>query len=244
MTTRHALVTGAGTGIGRAFARRLAAEGWTVTAVGRDQERLRALTDELGPRHRHLAADLTTPDGLARITEDLARHHVNLLINNAGVAHHGLFHRTPAPEAVAALRLNCEAVVTLAHTFLTQARDGDALINISSTLGYAPTPGLAVYSAGKAFVTTFSEALWHEQRPRGVHVMALCPGPTATESAARHNQDVPAALIRTPEAVVTTALRALDRRTRHTVVPGPANSLFALAARLLPRRLILAALSR
>ncbi|WP_405015769.1 SDR family NAD(P)-dependent oxidoreductase [Kitasatospora sp. NBC_00070] len=244
MSARHALVTGAGTGIGRAFARRLAAEGWTVTAVARREDRLLALLDELGPGHRHLVADLTTADGLALVAGELTRRHVDLLVNNAGVAHHGPFVHTAAPAAVAALRLNCEAVVTLAHAFLAGARRGDALVNVSSTLGYAPTPGLAVYSAGKALVTALSEALWHEQRPYGVHVMAVCPGPTATESAAARNRDVPKALLQTPEAVVATALRALHRRTRPTVVPGTANSLFALAARLLPRRAVLAMLGR
>ncbi|MFE4265002.1 SDR family NAD(P)-dependent oxidoreductase [Streptomyces sp. NPDC056883] len=265
MTARTALVTGASSGIGRAFARELAAAGWTVTLVARGEDRLRALVEELGPGHRHLAADLSTPEGQGLVAAELRRRPVNLLVNSAGTAHHGPFAGSDPRDALAATHLGCDAVITLAHAFLSGARSGDALVNVSSTLGSAPSPGLAVYSAGKAFVTAFSEALWHEQRPRGVHVMALCPGPTAADpdnetepmpeteteteptSAApplRH-QDAPAALIQSPEAVVRAALRALDRRsTRPTVVPGRANSLFVLAARLLPRRTLLALLSR
>ncbi|MCY0937643.1 SDR family NAD(P)-dependent oxidoreductase [Streptomyces sp. H34-S4] len=154
------------------------------------------------------------------------------------------------------MHLGGDAVVVLAHAFLSGARRGDALINVSSTLAHAPAPGLAVYSAGKAFVTVLSEALWYEQRPFGVHVMTLCPGPTSTESlplslsqpeaeagSPRH-QDAPAALVQSARAVVRTALRALDRRAGPTVVPGRANSLFVLAARMLPRRTLLAMLSR
>lgn len=259
MTARAALVTGASSGIGRAFARELAAAGWTVTAVARGEDRLRALVAELGPGHRHLAADLSTPEGQALVSAELRRRPVNLLVNSAGTAHHGPFTGSDPRDALAASRLGCDAVVTLAHAFLSGARRGDALVNVSSTLGSAPSPGLAVYSAGKAFVTAFSEALWHEQRPLGVHVMALCPGPTAAEPGPepetettsatppppRRHQDAPAALVQSPEAVVRAALRALDRRsTRPTVVPGRANSLFVLAARLLPRRALLALLSR
>ncbi|MFF1412405.1 SDR family NAD(P)-dependent oxidoreductase [Streptomyces sp. NPDC058289] len=243
MTSRAALVTGASSGIGRAFARELASAGWTVTAVARGENRLRALVEDLGPGHRYLVADLSTPEGQRLVAAELVRRPVNLLVNNAGAAHHGPFTRTGPEDALASLHLGCDAVVTLAHAFLSGARRGDALINVSSTLGHAPAPGLAVYSAGKAFVTAFSEALWHEQRPLGVRVMALCPGPTSGGSGSAHHQDAPAALVQSPRTVVRTALRALDRRTRPTVVPGRANSLFVLAARLLPRRALLAMLS-
>lgn len=269
MTARTALVTGASSGIGRAFARELAAAGWTVTLVARSEDRLRALAAELGPGHRHLAADLSTPEGQGPVAAELRRRPVNLLVNSAGTAHHGPFAGSDPRDALAATHLGCDAVITLAHAFLSGARRGDALINVSSTLGSAPSPGLAVYSAGKAFVTAFSEALWHEQRPLGVRVMALCPGPTAAEpepgpepeteteaeptctappppaSPPGRHQDAPAVLVQSPEAVVRAALRALDRRTtRPTVVPGRANALFLLAARLLPRRALLALLSR
>ncbi|MFD9369330.1 SDR family NAD(P)-dependent oxidoreductase [Streptomyces sp. NPDC060020] len=233
-----ALITGATEGIGRAFARALAAEGRTVTAVARTERHLAALMTELGPggpdgEHDYLVADLATPEGVRTVADALAAAPYELLINNAGLAAPGPFAETPLDQALPALRLNCEAVVTLAHAFLATAGPGAALINVASTLAFAPRPGQAVYSATKAFVASFSEALWYEQRPRGIYVMALCPGPTATRPGL--HADTPAALVQPPEAVVATALAALRRRRRPTIVPGRANTLFAAATRILPR---------
>ncbi|MFB7591917.1 SDR family NAD(P)-dependent oxidoreductase [Streptomyces sp. NPDC056169] len=237
-----ALVTGASAGIGRAFAHHLAASGHRVIAVARNEERLQALMAELGPGHDHLAADLGDPDGLHKAAQLLADRRVHLLVNNVGTATTGPFATTPLTHAHEMLRLNCEALVTLSHAFLAQARPGDALLNVSSTLAHTPLPDLAVYSATKAFVTAFSEALWSEHRASGIHVLALCPGMTATES--QSHDDAPAALVQTPEQVVATALRALRRRSRPTVVPGTANRLLLVAARTLPRHRILTALAR
>ncbi|MEV7728945.1 SDR family NAD(P)-dependent oxidoreductase [Streptomyces sp. NPDC087917] len=241
-----ALITGATEGIGRAFALALAAEGHTVTAVARTERHLRSLVAELGPggpdgEHNHLVADLATADGVRTVADALTATPYDLLINNAGLACPGPFVDTPLDLALPALRLNCEAVVTLAHAFLGAARPGAALVNVASTLAFTPQPGQAVYSATKAFVGSFSEALWYEQRPRGVYVMALYPGPTATRPGL--HADLPAALVQPPEAVVATALTALRRRRRPTTIPGRVNVLLAAAARLLPRTTALALLA-
>ncbi|MFH8717745.1 SDR family NAD(P)-dependent oxidoreductase [Streptomyces zaomyceticus] len=159
-----------------------------------------------------MAVDLGDPDGLHQAAQLLADRRAHLLVNNVGTATAGPFATTPLTHAHEMLRLNCEALVTLSHAFLAQARPGDALLNVSSTLAHAPLPDLAVYSATKAFVTAFSEALWSEHRASGIHVLALCPGMTATES--QSHDDAPAALVQTPEQVVATALRALRRRSR------------------------------
>ncbi|WP_405831270.1 SDR family NAD(P)-dependent oxidoreductase [Streptomyces sp. NBC_00105] len=241
-----ALITGATEGIGRAFALALAAEGRTVTAVARTEQHLRVLMTELGPGgpgggHDYLVADLATPEGVRTVADALTAGPYDLLINNAGLARPGPFTDTPLDQALSALRLNCEAVVTLGHAFLATAGPGAALVNVASTLAFAPQPGQAVYSATKAFVASFSEALWYEQRPRGVYVMALCPGPTATRPGL--HADVPAALVQSPEAVVATALTALRRRRRPTIVPGRANALLAAATRFLPRTTALSLLA-
>lgn len=241
-----ALITGATHGIGRAFALALAAEGHTVTAVARTERHLRALVAALGPggsdgEHAYLVADLATPEGVRTVADALTTTPYDLLINNAGLARPGPFADTPLDLALPALRLNCEAVVALAHAFLATARHGAALVNVASTLAFAPQPGNAVYSATKAFVASFSEALWHEQKPRGVYVMALCPGPTATRPGL--HADIPAALVRPPEAVVATALTALRRRRRPTVVPGRVNVLLAAMTRFLPRATALSLLA-
>ncbi|MGP3979354.1 SDR family NAD(P)-dependent oxidoreductase [Streptomyces sp. 8N114] len=193
------------------------------------------MVGELGPAHRFLVADLTTEQCLRRVVDDLSHRPVNLLVNNAGTAHHSPFTRTPPEDAATTIRLNCEAMTLLAHAFLAHAGPGDALINVSSTLAFAPTADLAVYSASKAFATALSEALWYEHKDCGIYVMGLCPGPTATESATDTHHGLPRALIQTPEELVAHAMKALTRRKHPTVVPGPANTLFALVARVLPR---------
>ncbi|MEV4054424.1 SDR family NAD(P)-dependent oxidoreductase [Amycolatopsis sp. NPDC049688] len=226
-------MTGASAGIGRAFATMLAAAGYSVTAVARREDRLADLMTALGPGHDHLVADLATADGL-RATADRLAGPYTLLVNNAGAAIHGGFAETSLEDSLAVMDLNCRAVVTLAHAFLAGARPGSALVNVSSTLGFTPKPGLGVYSATKAFVTSFSETLWHEQKARGVHVLALCPGVTATES--QRASDVPAWLVQTPEDVVARALRAVHRREGPTVVPGRHNAVLTAVTGLLPRR--------
>lgn len=233
---RTALVTGASEGIGRAMARALAAAGYTVTGVARNEVRLHAVIDGLGEGHAALVADLTTEDGLGRVVRSVQHTPYDVLVNNAGTATAGPFADVPLERAAAMMNLNCHALVTLAHAFLTGAQPGGALINVSSTLAFAPMANLSVYSATKAFVTSFSESLWHEHKARGVYVMGLCPGMTATRSQPHSGADVPAGLVQGPEQVAAAALVALHRRKQPTVVSGRKNTLFATAARALPRR--------
>ncbi|MEU2092312.1 SDR family NAD(P)-dependent oxidoreductase [Nocardia beijingensis] len=237
----RALVTGASAGIGRAFAKSLAARGYSVTAVARGTDGLDALMAELGAGHDHIAADLGTEEGLWAVVERLRGGGYTLLVNNAGTAAHGDFIAIGLEASIATLDVNCRAVVVLAHAFLGAATPGSVLVNVSSTLGHTPKPGLAVYSATKSFVTTLSETLWHEQRRRGVRVLALCPGVTATAS--QTAADVPPWLVQTPEQVVDRARRALSGRTGAVVFTSPLNRALVAASRLLPRRAALALLA-
>ncbi len=237
-TTRGmALVTGASEGIGRAVARALAADGYTVTGIARDEARLRAVIDGLGEGgHSALVADLATEDGLGRVVHGVQQGRFDVLVNNAGTASSGPFVDVPLERATAMMNLNCHALLTLAHAFLTGAQPGGALVNVSSTLAFAPMANLSVYSATKAFVTSFSESLWHEHKARGIYVMGLCPGMTSTRSQPHSGADVPAGLVQSPEQVAATALAALHRRKQPTVICGTKNTLFAAVARALPRR--------
>ncbi|WP_040791835.1 SDR family NAD(P)-dependent oxidoreductase [Nocardia paucivorans] len=237
----RAMVTGAGAGIGRAFAVALASQGCSVTAVARGTESLESLIAELGAGHDYLAADLGSDEGLRVVAQRLRSGNYTLLINNAGTATHGDFITVELESSLGTIDLNCRAVVTLAYAFLGVAPPGSAVVNVSSTLGHNPKPGLAVYSATKAFVTAFSETLWHEQRSRGIQVFALCPGVTATAS--QTATDVPPWLVQTPEQVVEHARKALSGRTGPVVFTGPVNRLFTAVLRLLPRRAALAAMS-
>ncbi|WP_455359713.1 SDR family NAD(P)-dependent oxidoreductase [Streptomyces sp. SYSU K21746] len=134
----RALVTGASEGIGRAIAREFAAAGYAVTGVARSEDRLRAVIDALGPGHTALVADLATEEGRKRVVQAVQRTPFDVLVNNAGTATAGPFSQLPLDTAAAMLDLNCHALVTLAQAFLAGARPGDALVNVSSTLAFAP----------------------------------------------------------------------------------------------------------
>lgn len=240
---RKALVTGASEGIGRAFAKKLAAEGYYVTAVARNEERLKSLLQELGPQHQYLVADLGSDKGITAIEKELFAHHYTLLINNAGFGTYGKFESLAIEKSLEMIKLNIEALVRLSHSFLTNATSGDTLINVSSVLSFAPMPMNGVYSATKAFVTSFSESLWYEQKSRGVFVMGLCPGVTSTlfhkRAGGTDKKSAPAAITETPEAVVENALRALKRRHNPTVVSGHKNGIMVRLMNTLPRKAVL-----
>lgn len=235
---KRSLVTGASEGIGRAFAKRLAAEGYRVTAVARNAQRLAELEREIGPGHVSLTADLTTGDGVRRVCDEIRETRFELLVNNAGAGHIQPFAGAPIETWEAITRLNIDALVALSHAWLQTARSGDALINVSSVLAFFPSPGNVVYSATKAFVTSFTESLWYEERRTGVHVFNICPGLTQTEFAVRSGVGPPSPgpLLQSPGQVVDAAMAALRRRRCPTVLSGWRNGAIAFLSRLLPRK--------
>lgn len=187
--TRIALVTGATAGIGAAFARRLAAEGYDLTLVARDEARLDACAKELAERHgvavTALAADLSTAAGCELVEARLADPAVpiEMLINNAGMSLNRAFLRSTVEQEERLLRLNVHAVMRLTKAALPgmiERRRGD-IVNVSSAASFGvPSPG-STYSSSKAWVTNFSQSIALSVRPSGVRVMALCPGYTRTE---------------------------------------------------------------
>lgn len=239
MGNKKALITGASEGIGREFAKQLAKEGYTITAVARNEARLKSLLEELpSGAHKYLVADLSKQDGIKKTNEELSTHY-ELLVNNAGFGVYGKFYETPLKKFQEMLSLNIDALVALSHSFLKVAEKDDALINVASTLAFLPMPNGGVYAATKAFVTSFTESLWFEQKERGIFVMDLCPGATVTEFQVRaggKTEDIPKAIQQTPEQVVKVAIRALKRRNRPTVISGLPNHLMATVARLIPRK--------
>lgn len=245
--TKRAMVTGASEGIGRVFAKALVGRGYAVRAVARSEAKLKELAAEVGSGVEALAADLSTAEGQRKAAEALEAGGFDLLVNNAGVGLVGPFADAEVDKLLAMLRLNCEAVVALSHAFLKGAKAGDALVNVSSTLAFMPSPGLGTYAATKAFVTSFSEALWYEQRDRGVYVMGLCPGITSTrfqENAGGRKEDVPQNMAQTPEQVVDEALAALDARRSPTVITGVQNKAGAMLSRALPRKAMVSVMGK
>ena len=241
------LVTGASAGIGREFARQLASVVGSMILVARRADRLEALELELkvinpGLEVFYRALDLRNHDDLAKFCDWLEESGltVDLLINNAGFATYGAFDRLDAERERQEVLLNVAAVVDLTHRFLPAmlARGGGAIVNVASTSAFQPTPYMAVYGASKAFVLSFSEALWAEYRSKGIRVLALCPGPTSTDFFnVVGTEDASFGTKETPEKVVAVALRALQRG-RPSVISGRMNWLQANSVRLAPRALV------
>lgn len=251
---KTALVTGASSGIGRVFARRLAERGVSqMILVARREAALRALGDELECDGRVkveiLTEDLAAPGAVGRVAERVAAAGlaVDVLVNNAGFATYGLVSaEADQAELLDEVQLNCAAVVGLTLAFLPgmQARRNGVVVNLASTAAFQPLPYMAVYGATKAFVLSFTEALWAENRDHGVRVLALCPGATETEFFDRVGADEASIGPRlTPEAVVDIALRALDH-SRPSVISGVRNWVLANAGRFIPRRRLLLAADR
>ncbi len=237
----RALVTGASEGIGRAFAKKLAKRGYTVTAVARNEGRLDSLLTELGTGgHRKIVADLSTEPGVARVVGELAKsERFTLLVNNAGFGWVGDFGETPLAKHREMIFLNITALVDLSHAFLGRAERGDGIIQVSSVLSFLPMPIQPVYAATKAFVTSFSESLWFQCRRKGIQIVNLCPGSTATNFPARAGEaakDIPAWVTESPEAVAEVALRAFERKSGPTVVSGWMNRFVALFVRVVSRK--------
>lgn len=185
MTQRPvALVTGATAGIGAAFARELAAEGHDLVLVARDRARLDVIAAELGGAEV-LPADLSTPEGCDLVAARLADpgRPVDVLVNNAGMSLNTPFPRSTVEREELLLRLNVHSVMrlTLAALPAMTARGRGDIINVSSVSGFAAMMPGSTYPASKAWVTNFSESTGQLVRPKGVRVMALCPGYTRTE---------------------------------------------------------------
>lgn len=241
-----ALVTGASAGIGHAFALGLAERGYDLIVTARRRDRLDELASRLRAEHAGIrveivVADLAEAAGPVAIAAEVERlgMNVDLLVNNAGFGTHGHFEMLPPERERDEIGVNVAALVALTHAFLPGmlARGHGGIINVASTAAFAPVPYMAVYGATKAFVRSFSEALYEEVHARGVCILALCPGATATEFF-----DVSSAggrgPIRTASDVVATALRAYDAGTP-VVIDGVNNKLMIALSKLIPHRWVI-----
>jgi short-subunit dehydrogenase len=241
------LITGASSGIGEVFARKLAARGHNLLLVARSEDKLITLCNELGriksTHAQYVAMDISEPDAPARLFEETKKRglEIDFLINNAGFGSMGEFGLLDLERELGMIDLNVRSLVELTHRFLAPMRErkSGSIINVASTAGFQPVPYMATYAATKAFVLSFSEGLWEENRPHGVKVLALCPGVTETNFFdAAKIQKPPARVVQTPEAVVETALRALARG-KSSVISGWSNFMMVESERLVPRSLVL-----
>lgn len=187
---RTALVTGASSGIGKAFAELLAQKGYVVVLTARRADRLEALAGELtrkfGVAAHTLVADLATPDASRQITTELAARglKIDFLVNNAGYGVPGSYADVPWTDHDRFMQVMVTAVLDLTHRLLPGMieRRWGRIINVASVAGMVPSPaGHTLYGASKAFLIRFSEALASENMAKGVNVTALCPGFTWSE---------------------------------------------------------------
>lgn len=225
----RAIVTGASWGIGEIFARELAARGADLMLVARNGERLEAVAADLraahGVRVEPVVLDLGAPDGARRVCEAAAAlgFEPTLLVNNAGVGVLGPFEELPVERAREMVRLNVSALTDLTYRILVgmQARGSGAIINVASASAFQPLPHYGVYAATKAYVLNFSAALWAENRRRGVHVVAVCPGAVDAGGDGRPGGGRRLRRKVTREAVVATALAAAERNVPLVRSGGP-----------------------
>jgi short-subunit dehydrogenase len=243
-TAGWAVVTGASSGLGAIFAEQLAKQGLALVLAGRDQPRLAAVQQRVrdlapGLDVELVVGDLGTRAGVDELLAHLGGRPIDVLVNNAGFGTYGPFAETDEGREHGMVGVNVDALMGLTRAVLPGmlARGRGGILNVASTIAFQPGPYQAVYGASKAFVLSFSQALWAETRGTGVTVTALCPGPTATGFVDALDSDVSHTAIyrrlAAPEPVVAAGLRGLDRG-RAVVVPGLRNKAMANSGRFSP----------
>jgi short-subunit dehydrogenase len=235
-----ALITGATAGIGAAFARRLAADGFDLVLLARNEIRLTQIADEYRKKYdinvETLVADLATDEGLE--AAEGAAGGVDLLVNNAGFGQKGAVLDVPISDELTMLRVHCEAVLRLTYAALPGMieRGRGGVINVSSVAGFFAR---GTYGASKSWVVSFSQGAAQDIAGTRVHVMALCPGFVHTEFHERAKMDVsgiPEFMWLDADKLVGAALRDY-RRGLQVSVPGAQYKTLVGLGRLIPRNL-------
>lgn len=239
------LITGASSGIGAELARCFARDGYALILTARSVDRLESVARELRAAHAvavHLApADLAAPGRGAELAAELTRRGlgVDVVVNNAGFGRVGAFGQSALDRELAMIDLNARAMVELTHAFwpgiLATGRGG--VLNVASAAAFQPGPFMAVYFASKAFVVSFSEALWEEARDTGVKVSCLCPGPTAAGAVRKGLALRP---VMDCADVAAAGYRAFQAN-RRVITPGLMNRVLSAFAAVLPREAVLSA---
>jgi uncharacterized protein len=248
---KTALVTGATTGIGFEFTKLLAADGYNLVLIARDEQKLRQIAassqTQFNVSVKTYPKDLSVNSGIQdvvrQIREDVGT--IDILVNNAGFGISGPFVEIDLSREIEMIQLNVVSVVILTKLFareMAQRRQGK-ILNVASTAAFQPGPFMTIYYATKAFVLSFSEGLAEELKDSGVTVTALCPGPTATEFSKRAELEksrlfkgaiVP---VLNPVTVAKIGYEGLIKGQR-IVIPGLVNKIGVLALRITPRKLV------
>ena len=243
-------MTGASGGIGVDLAECYARDGYDLILTARSEDALKSaatrLSNAFGVKAAAIANDLGAMGGGKRLADEIAKRGltVDVLVNNAGFGHAGALTTAPLATSLGMIDLNVRALVELTHIYwdemLKRGRGG--VLNVASTAAFQPGPLMAIYYASKAFVLSFSEALWEEARGTGVLVSCLCPGPTASgfrERAGTGRTNLATAAAVMPSMPVAEEGYRGWRRNRRVVVTGARNRVGAELAQILPRSVIL-----
>jgi uncharacterized protein len=232
--TGLAMVTGASSGIGEAYAERLGQEGWDLVLVARRRDRLEELAGRLAGEHgiatQVIEADLADVRQIAALSTQAAGMGLGLLVNNAALAHYMPFAELPQESAQVLVELNVLAPVLLSRAVVPGMveRGAGAIVNVASLLAFSggwegeQLPRRAVYAASKSFLVTFTQVLASELDERGVRVQVVCPGVVRSEFHSRQGMDLSAVPRMEPAAVVQASLADLERGTVVSI-PGAAD---------------------
>lgn len=243
------LITGASAGLGAEYARQFAARRHDLVLVARREQALTDLADELRSAHgvavTVIAQDLSRPEAAAELhsrTSELGIE-IDVLVNNAGFGTHGALIDADATRLADEIQLNCGTLVGLTVRYLPEmrSRGRGTIINIASTASFQPVPRMAVYGATKAFVLSFTEALWAEEKKHGIRVLAVCPGATATEFFDVAGESAAVGIKRSAKQVVDHTMRELSG-SKPSFVDGAVNAFAArVLTRMVPNRMLIAA---
>ncbi|MBD3345806.1 MAG: SDR family NAD(P)-dependent oxidoreductase [Chitinivibrionales bacterium] len=239
-----AVITGASSGIGKAFASRLAKDGFDLVITGRQKKRLETLAEELTVKYKTsveiLLAEFSDPRDRERVADrikELDRLHT--LVNNAGFGITGNFAEVPYSTHEEMMLVHCVTPMCLTRAALPgmlKRRIG-VIINVSSVAAFTPSSSCATYNATKAFLNSFSEGLHLEVRDKGIQVQALCPGWTRTEFHTRRGiplSSLPSQLWVSPEFVVDKSMEAL-KKGKVVYIPGLRYKMMGMACKYMPR---------
>lgn len=242
---RIAVVTGASAGIGREFVRAIDRVGAfeEIWVIARRSERLEELKQDCTTPLRPVVLDLAAEESVTRYRELLEKEQpeIGLLVNAAGCGVFGPFAEKELDKLLASARLNSLTLTAMCHVSLPYMKKGDAIVNMGSNSAWQPVPWQAVYGASKSYVLSLSRALWRELKPRGIHVMCVCPGWVKTEfqAAARHDD-----YIRYvdrwygPEEVAARAMQDLKKKKLVSILGHPVRRQVRLV-KFLPVKLVM-----
>ena len=238
-----ALITGASSGIGEAFAKLFAKEGFNLILTARSEDKLKSLSASFdGIETEFVIADLSEAQGIEKLIKEVEEKvkEVDVIVNNAGMTTEGPFHELREQEIERMLTLNMAATVKITHHFIKamKKRGNGRILNVASVAAFHPVPSMDIYAATKAFVLSFTESLAENYRSDGIFVTALCPGITNTQMAETNLVELaPEFLILGPDEVAREGYDALMNR-EVLRIPGAANRIALELAKHQPRSVI------